>query len=262
MFSAMPTSALPRPDLGPSRLAVALAVSLALHLVLLATLPGFPQPVAARKRQALEVFLVAAAAPPRAVAEPEPAMLPEPKTAPAPPQRSANAPTEPRRSVREPRPRVRRRPIERRAAVPAPTREPLTREPTASTPVAPPAQPVAPAVATARPPAPRPTALEREPSAQALVRYGQMVSELLARYRQYPHVARLRGWEGSVALRIDVGPDGKLVGATLRRSSGHDVLDEEALKMAKSVPRLPQPPEELHERPFAVDVDVVFELTP
>ncbi|MDA8109372.1 MAG: TonB family protein [Betaproteobacteria bacterium] len=256
MSSTASAGAAPQSRPSESLLALALALSLAVHLAALAALHAFPRPgVTPGERRALQVRLVNAPEPPPSAREvtPAPAMRQEREAAPA--RSTAREAAEPPHQAA--RTRAPRRPAEVPAAEPVPPPEPLAREATVSAPSLPQAP-----VAAARPNEPHPTAQRREPSEQALARYGQSISELLARSRQYPRLARLRGWEGAVGLRLDVGPDGKLIGATLRRSSGHDVLDEEALDMAKRLSRLPQPPEGLRERPFAVDVQVVFELTP
>jgi protein TonB len=45
----------------------------------------------------------------------------------------------------------------------------------------------------------------------------------------YPPVARRRGLEGRTVLRVEVRPDGKAGRVSLRRSSGHGLLDDAAL---------------------------------
>ena len=45
----------------------------------------------------------------------------------------------------------------------------------------------------------------------------------------YPRSAREAGWEGTVMLRVEVLPNGSAGRVTLRKSSGHSVLDEAAL---------------------------------
>ena len=46
-------------------------------------------------------------------------------------------------------------------------------------------------------------------------------------------LAQRREWEGACLLRLTVGVDGRVVAVSLMRSSGHDVLDEAALKSAR-----------------------------
>jgi protein TonB len=131
----------------------------------------------------LEVLLVAPPErPPRAV-EPTPPARPEPVT-------------------RKPR-AVRPAPQQPSEALEAP-REPA---PVALPEAAPPLTEPAPAIAT-RPPEPAPVAAVAMPSPALLAEYGNSVSTLLARHREYPRVALMRGWEGTVTLRLRVAPGG------------------------------------------------------
>lgn len=95
-----------------------------------------------------------------------------------------------------------------------------------------------------------------------LARYGRDVSRRLAGYKEYPRLARLRGWQGVATLRIEVDRRGRLAGASLQTSSGHAVLDEAALAMVKKLSALPPPPAALRGRAFAVVVRVMFRLEP
>lgn len=46
---------------------------------------------------------------------------------------------------------------------------------------------------------------------------------------KYPSIARSRGWQGKVLLRVRVTADGLSEEVTVQRSSGHEVLDESAV---------------------------------
>jgi protein TonB len=47
---------------------------------------------------------------------------------------------------------------------------------------------------------------------------------------EYPHLAKARGWEGEVLLRVLVGTGGRVLIVDLARSSGYPVLDRAAIK--------------------------------
>ncbi len=49
----------------------------------------------------------------------------------------------------------------------------------------------------------------------------------------YPLIARRRGWKGTVDVGLVLLADGRVDTATLRRSSGHEVLDREAVDVAR-----------------------------
>jgi protein TonB len=199
--------------------------------------------------------------------------LPEPTIAvaivekPAPPPPQA-APVEevvtPKPPPAKPQPQVRRSPEPRIAATAMPTPAPASVD-------APPREPVVmskpetspPVDFTVPPPPPPPVAKVVEPqgpSPDALAGYGRSVSQALARHREYPRLALMRGWEGSTTLKLRVAPGGKLAEAAVHQSSGHEVLDDQALAMVKRLGSLPLPPESLRDREFAVLVPVVFQL--
>ena len=105
-------------------------------------------------------------------------------------------------------------------------------------------------------------AAPRAPVPELLSGYGKMISQALARYKEYPQIARMRGWEGSVTMRLRVAPSGRLIDAELHTSSGHDVLDRQALAMASQAQRFPAPPDGLNGGEIAVLVPIVFRLEP
>ncbi|HSD53723.1 MAG TPA: TonB family protein [Burkholderiales bacterium] len=220
------------------RLAVALAVSLAVHALAWQLVPPISAHVAPLART-LELRLVPAPAEPPAVE-------------PAPP-----APSQPVAVARKPRAAAR----EVTASAPVQSveqpRDPATVA--AAEPTAPVRAEPAPAILT-RPAASAEVAAVGAPAPDILAGYGGSISRLLARYREYPRVALMRGWEGTVTMRLRVAPGGKLVEAKVEGSSGHQVLDAQAVEMVRRVPDLPQPPESLRDREFAVLVPVIFRL--
>ena len=60
----------------------------------------------------------------------------------------------------------------------------------------------------------------------------------------YPEAARRRGIEGSLVLSADILPDGSVDQVRVLRSSGHDILDESAVRIVRlSAPFAPFPSE-------------------
>ncbi len=119
-----------------------------------------------------------------------------------------------------------------------------------------------------QPPAPQPAltppaadaATPRIPRSELLFSYGETISQALARHKEYPPVAQMQGWQGAVTMRLRVAPSGRLIEAEVHVSSGHEVLDRQALAMAAKPERFPAPPEGLRDREVAVLVPVVFRL--
>jgi len=71
--------------------------------------------------------------------------------------------------------------------------------------------------------------------------YGSGLSKAVTAHRRYPPQARRLRLEGTVLVEVDVARDGSLAGdPVVSRSSGHAVLDEEALRMVHAA--APYPP--------------------
>jgi protein TonB len=89
--------------------------------------------------------------------------------------------------------------------------------------------------------------------------YGQSLYELVGKNKNYPQIAIKRNWEGEVKVmaRFVLG---KLIEVTLVGTSGHKVLDDEALEMVrKSVGILPIKGN-LSKKTFTITVPVNFKL--
>jgi protein TonB len=98
------------------------------------------------------------------------------------------------------------------------------------------------------------------PSAEVLSDYTRSLSNALDRYKEYPRIAELRGWEGSVTMRLRVAPSGRLIEAQVYKSSGFAVLDQQAVAMVSKAGVLPVPPEGLDATGVPVLVPINFRL--
>ncbi len=90
--------------------------------------------------------------------------------------------------------------------------------------------------------------------------YGRRLTDLFSRQRAYPRVAEMRGWEGEVRLRLRVARKGGLLGVSVERSSGFEVLDQHALAFVEQLGRLPPLPEELDAGEVQVVVPLAYRL--
>ncbi len=52
--------------------------------------------------------------------------------------------------------------------------------------------------------------------------------------KRYPYLARRNGWEGQVLIKAVIGADGHLLHAEIVESSGHETLDQDALKVLRA----------------------------
>ena len=51
---------------------------------------------------------------------------------------------------------------------------------------------------------------------------------------KYPRKARVRGWQGTVMLEVDVSEDGRPLSVVLYKSSGHAILDKAAIETVRT----------------------------
>lgn len=96
-------------------------------------------------------------------------------------------------------------------------------------------------------------------SVDGLRQYRQALAREARRYRQYPLLARSRGWEGTVEVRVQIS-GGQSPVVALARSSGHRLLDERALEMMAQAILVAVLPESLRGQSFSVPVPVQFVL--
>jgi periplasmic protein TonB len=222
-----------------------LILSLCLHLTAFIWIPK-PKFNAASPLLTLKVELAPPATP---EPPPEPPIAPEPKV--------------------EPKPQ----PVVKPIIKPVPKHElaPITEPP--PSPQAEPAEPTPPAVITATPKmqtppvftAPPPEPLKPTgPSPQDLdaarTLYGSQLAREIARHKQYPRIAQMRGWQGEVEIDLQLDGNGSVLSSKIHTSSGFDALDKQALEMVKKASPFPAPPEVLRGNAFNILVPVSFRL--
>lgn len=91
--------------------------------------------------------------------------------------------------------------------------------------------------------------------------YRIMLAREAKAYRNYPALARERGWTGTAEVSVDITRDGRARHILLARSSGHDVLDREAVQMMSRAAASAALPDSLRGREFAVRLPVVFDFS-
>ena len=80
------------------------------------------------------------------------------------------------------------------------------------------------------------------------------------RYKRYPGIAMEKGWQGRAVVRMVIGANGMLASATIKTSSGYEILDKEAMAMLKKGKTTVPIPAKLRGREFHIDVPVIFNL--
>jgi protein TonB len=233
----------------PAPLLAALAASVVLHAAVIAGLPDLwtyaERPVTAP----LNARLVPGV-PPAPAPEPPPAAAPERDP---PPQQAA--------PVRKPAARAPAA-VAVTTAAPAPKPPVAVEPPTTAAAAGAPAgaaDDTTPALALGTPTlAPRPgdDALE----AGSLAQYRLALIGAARRLNHYPAQAIDRGLEGRVDVRLVIGADGAPAALTVKRSSGHEVLDRQAVEtMRRATAATPIPPA-LRNREIVVEIPLLYEL--
>ncbi len=85
------------------------------------------------------------------------------------------------------------------------------------------------------------------------------LSEKVQRLKRYPTRAKRRMWEGTVELRVSIRANGEIQDVHVLESSGHRILDQDALKTVRLASPLTL--NHLVDRPMVmIDLPIVYEL--
>lgn len=116
-------------------------------------------------------------------------------------------------------------------------------------------------VAPVAPPEPPKPTVNQADVDNAKNQYGNLLSREVAKHKQYPKIAQMRGWQGDVELDLQIdGSNGNLISSKVRTTSGFEALDKQALEMVKKAAPFPLPPEALRAKTFNVIIPVSFKL--
>ena len=229
----------------------AIVASILLHVLLAVALPSFNFDSVKKIPQVLKVELLAPKVP-----EPVQEIMPEP------------AKPEPIKQVVKAEPVT--KPITKKVEALSPVKEEYTPPPTAVI-------DTEPKVIAVEPKADSPTPVETTPVVaepvikakpevsqvdidNAIGEYGSVLGRAIAKYKSYPKIAQMRGWQGECLLDIRMDGNGNVISAKVRDSSGHEALDNQALEMVRKASPLPTPPEALRSRTFNITIPVSFKL--
>jgi len=110
------------------------------------------------------------------------------------------------------------------------------------------------------PEAQKPVVVSPADMSAALNGYNSALWGKIGRYKQYPKIAQMRGWQGEVIVELILDGNGKLKSKKILTSSGYDVLDKQALEMIEKAAPFPSPPEVLRASTFSITVPIPFKL--
>jgi protein TonB len=77
--------------------------------------------------------------------------------------------------------------------------------------------------------------------------------------KRYPQQARINHWEGKVILRAVIREDGELLDLDIARSSGHSVLDDEAVASVRQAFPI-KLPQSLGKPQVALQIPINYQL--
>lgn len=90
---------------------------------------------------------------------------------------------------------------------------------------------------------------------------GRLAADVRRFRGQYPPAAREHGLEGTAVVQVAVDTGGRVT-CTLKRSTGHEVLDEKALAVVRYAASNVPMPQALRGVAFTTDVRLQFSLKP
>jgi len=100
-----------------------------------------------------------------------------------------------------------------------------------------------------------PTAKKEESKDQMIAYYSQ-VKAIIERNKRYPEEAKRRGEEGTLVVRLRINSEGRIEDIRIIKSSQSRYLDEETIRMLRSLAKLPPPPK----APLELEIEIDYRL--
>lgn len=101
--------------------------------------------------------------------------------------------------------------------------------------------------------------IESQPQ-KPLVGYAESIQKTILENLTYPNPARELGLEGTVNLILHLSSAGGLLDTLVKNSSGHDLLDEAAVEVAKKITAYPSFPPSVDKKDIWIEVPIVYQL--
>jgi len=117
-----------------------------------------------------------------------------------------------------------------------------------------------PGVLASAAPVPTPGSSSAAIDEDLLARYRLQVITAARRYKRYPRAALDNQWEGAAEVAMVIGDNGRIREITISKSSGHEVLDRQAIDMFRKAKPLVPIPAELRGREFRVTLKAIYSL--
>ena len=98
------------------------------------------------------------------------------------------------------------------------------------------------------------------PNPQLINDYSSKLRAHIEKYKRYPRMAQIRGWNGQVLIQAEINSNGGLISSRIVRSSGRSILDKEGLAMMRRSIPFPIPPKDLTSNSFKITIPISFSL--
>ena len=92
------------------------------------------------------------------------------------------------------------------------------------------------------------------------LRYSQIVQKRILGGFSYPEAAKKAGFQGTVKLSLKLSPQGDLLDAKIKETSGYRILNDAALKTAQATSPYPPFPPEIKEKEIWMDIPIIYQL--
>lgn len=93
-----------------------------------------------------------------------------------------------------------------------------------------------------------------------MLRYQDMVKQKIQEERKYPVWAIKHNIQGSIKMKFTVLPNGKVTNINLLNTSGHKILDTEAIETIKRASPFPKFPHTIDLSSLHIEVTIIFSL--
>ena len=90
--------------------------------------------------------------------------------------------------------------------------------------------------------------------------YGLLLSQEIAKFKQYPPFAKQSKQQGVVLVQVQIDGLGKLIAVNLYQSSNHELLDNQALTMVRKASPFSKPPPDIENKDLNLVIPIAFNL--
>jgi protein TonB len=98
------------------------------------------------------------------------------------------------------------------------------------------------------------------PDTGTLDTYRLELMRMATKYKRYPRAAMDNNWEGRVVVRMVIGANGTISSISVATSTGHELLDKQALDMIQKAKGGVLIPPALRGREFTLEIPVIYSL--